>query len=441
MRILSQNPFNTETSTPIAIYTSSSLHNQMDVSVSLHDVLKFYISGVCKEALLSPLSSPHPPSSEQLWKSIRQVREVLILLATVMGAFPRKKLDQISRLSRQSLALENRYYRVEKLGEDMAILRQWARNAQDAQWDVQSAVRLLSGSAGPHLPRLLPDLLISAKKPFVVVQSAGARSEALETRLQARVMEKFCALKTEKRIPERAQLEFLPGAEIAVSSSDFRFVAIFDTKRWFVLEARLFGSDFGAAAFRSVLQAAKEDEIVSTAFRVASLARLRQMTADASLMAKDANSMIGAVDRDPDDHSKVTIVFCPSAGVSALMGLSIGSDGDLQVSRIVDDEQMESVEYSQLTRFDEVAHSFFRVIKKAVIKKATAVLQESGMKVFSIADGELLVDGGGVMCLLSLKPKGIIWITCPALGPDGRSSSLVSLPAVIKEIVRAVSGM
>ena len=111
----------------------------MDVSVSLQDIIKFYIGQCCYEKLHTTMGA-QPPSTEQLWATVREVREILILITTLMGAFPRKRLEQIARLNRKALALENKLHRVEKLGEDFVMLHSGRK-----------APRILSGTLGLRL--------------------------------------------------------------------------------------------------------------------------------------------------------------------------------------------------------------------------------------------------------------------------------------------------
>ena len=403
----------------------------MDVSVSLQDILKYYLNDICLKELLSTCGNS-PPSSEELWRSVRKTREILILLATVLGAFPRKKLEQISRLSRKSLALENRFYKVERLGEDMAALRGWVRNAQDGQWSIGQATRMLGFDRNESLPMLTSDLILSVKKPFVVVRYAGKESENLQLRLSERLLGRLAVWKKERVVPERVHLEICSGAEVIVSSfGEFKIKAIFDTKRWFILEADLFdGRNFQVAeAFRNLLQNSCEDKLIPCAFRVVSRARLRQWVLDAGLKKFG----LSAVERTGENALFIKFRYCTSAPLHCFLTAEIGTDGDLLVTQSIDGIQ--EIITPVPSSFDDLSQMFYNKIKKAIINQVPASIPHC--KLFTIGEGDLLAEVNGVLFLIGVTFKGSLSVRAPALmASETRTSSLPSLQSLLEDLSR-----
>ena len=395
----------------------------MDVSVSIQDVLKFYIGTACYDKLQSTLSAN--PSTEQLWFCVREIREVLLLVSTLLGAFPRKKLEQISRLNRKSLTLENRLHRVEKLGEDFVMLRQWTRSAQDAQWNIHAAASLHArGSPAPGLPALTGDLLLSHKKPFVVVNEVKKCAVEIQRRQRAILHAKFQQLKSEGKIPHRVEYAFLEDSSIRVKSpGEFEFTGIYDGKRWFIVKASLVANDKAGLGFREVLQQAAADDVIQTAFRICARAKIRQWALDASA---SEGGFVHSVERQP----VLKVGVCQGAPFPCYMSATVGDDGDF----VVMTEPACALEPRGMT-FKTCMEVFIASVRLKVMKGCVSELSKAGIAVYNVGGGELLAIQNEMMFLISLGPRGTPLIKCPLrLGSEVKKSTISSLPQVLVDL-------
>jgi len=393
----------------------------MDVSVSIQDIIKYYIGSCCFDKLQTTLSG-HPPSTEQLWATVREVREILILITTLLGAFPRKRLEQISRLNRKSLALENKLHRVEKLGEDFVMLRQWTKSAQDSQWDIAAASALLK-SDFQALPLLTGDLIVSHKKPFVVVSSLKSRASEVQKRLHVLFACKFENLKNTRKIPERTEYEFFEDASIEIrSSNEFDSSGIFDGKRWFVVKAKLHACLEASDAFREVLQRADPEKIIQTAFRICTKAKMRRWATMASTLEDE---FIYSVERQP-----LKISFCQAASFPCYLTASVAEDGDMCLTA-----EPACSDLSGLDSFQVTIEKFVKSVRKRVMKAASTEMSRSGMNVFSVGVGELLVINRCTTFLVSLGTRGNPTVKCPSrLGDEAKKTTIASLPQLILDL-------
>ena len=381
------------------------------MEIPFPDLVRFYVSHVSQTALAAAVESQR---LEDLWAATRTVRECLILLATVLGAFPRKKLEQISRLKRKALDLENSMHKIDRLGEDMVLLRLWCRNAQDAQLPIETAVRLVTAGKDERLlPSLTADLVLCAKLPYVVVDKCTGDISGL---LQSKVARQFAVWKANGEIPERATLQFAADGVLEISSlsGDFSVKCVYDMKRWFVVEARIFGNL--SENFKTVVQQFP----VKRAFQVAALCKLRQWYMEASGKQKLPDSSITAVEFEDQKRLKIQIA------ADLWVELFLAGDGDLHATdELVDLTQPMEISINKLARV-------WAEKKLDLLSDELATVGGSQFPTLRIENGLIILVNCKHLVLLELTAKGKAKLVCSDLVEE----RTVYVSGVVNELVR-----
>ena len=247
----------------------------------LKDLLSFYV-GKCRSELMSV--SEDPVRAESMFEAVRRVREIMILMSCMVGAFTPSEIGALHRLDQIRLVAENESAQMLRIGEDMALLRLWVKSATDVQWNVCDAVRLMRTGRLTNtsaFPEMTTDLLTSVKKPFIVPSVLPANSEFIRQNLRTSILSQFNRAKQEAPlIPDRVQIDFSQEDDsvIIFAETEFKLRGIFDHRRWTVIEAQILDDVAGAYKCRQILQALSSSSIgdMSTALlRMATAQKLK----------------------------------------------------------------------------------------------------------------------------------------------------------------------
>ena len=230
----------------------------------LKDLLSFYVSK-CRSELVSV--SEDPVRAETMFDAVRRVREIMILMSCMVGAFTPSEIVALHRLDQIRLVAENEAAQMLRIGEDMALLRLWLKSAADAQWNVPDAVRVLRTgrlTKSSAFPEMTLDILTSVKKPFIVPHGLPANADSIRRTLRTSVLAQFSRAKDEPPfVPRRVELSFSPDDDsvILYAKDEFKIRGIFDHRRWTVIEAQILDDAAGAFKCRQVLQAISPSSI------------------------------------------------------------------------------------------------------------------------------------------------------------------------------------
>jgi hypothetical protein len=263
----------------------------------LKDLLSFYVSK-CRNELVGV--SEDPVRAETMFEAVKRVREILILMSCMVGAFTPSEIAALHRLDQIRLVAENEAAQMLRVGEEMALLRMWLKSAVDPQWNVEDAIRLLrSGRLTPSssFPEMTRDLLTSVKKQFIVPSSLPANYEGVRAILRASISAQFARAKQEPPfVPQRVTLAFEEEDDSVILSSfsEFRIKGIFDHRRWTVIEAQILDDEAGRHHCRHVLQAVSSSsisEMCVAALRMATAQKLKNFQDEAVALTKSWTSI------------------------------------------------------------------------------------------------------------------------------------------------------
>lgn len=247
----------------------------------LKDLLSFYVSK-CRSELVGV--SEDPVRAETMFDAVRRVREIMILMSCMVGAFTPSEIGALHRLDQIRLVAENEASQMLRIGEDMALLRLWLKSAVDCQWSVGDAVRILRTGRLTNtsaFPEMTIDLLTSVKKPFIVPSGLPSNSESIRRTLRASILTQFSRAKQNPPyIPTRVEMSFSPEDDsvIITAKNEFRLKGIYDHRRWTVIEAQILDDVSGAFKCRQILQAlssASIDEMCTALLRMATAQKLK----------------------------------------------------------------------------------------------------------------------------------------------------------------------
>ena len=264
----------------------------------MRDLLQFYVSK-CRTELLSV--SNDQVLADDIFKAVRRVRELMLIMSCMVGAFTPSEIASLNRLDQIRLVAENEAAQMLRIGEEMALLRLWMRTAVGPQWNVGDAIRILrTGQALPssRFPEMTCDLLTSIKKPFVVPSSLPANAESVREILRESIHIQFTQAKLNHPfIPDRVQLVFNSDDDSVTISApqEFKIRGIYDHRRWTIMEAEIL-NDVGSRECRQILQAlniSSIGEMCAAALRMATAHRLKviQEEAHAILASKISSSL------------------------------------------------------------------------------------------------------------------------------------------------------
>ena len=252
----------------------------------MRDLLQFYVSK-CRTELLSV--SNDQVLADDIFRAVRRVRELMLIMSCMVGAFTPSEIAALNRLDQIRLVAENEAAQMLRIGEEMALLRLWTRTAVGPQWNVPDAIRILrSGRSLPssRFPEMTCDLLTSIKKPFVVPSSVPGNAESVREILRESIQIQFSQAKlNEPFIPDRVQLSFnFDDDSVTIfSPEEFKIRGIYDHRRWTIMEAEIL-NDVGSRQCRQILQAmniGSIGEMCAAALRMATAHRLKVMQEEA----------------------------------------------------------------------------------------------------------------------------------------------------------------
>lgn len=262
----------------------------------LKDLLHFYVTQ-CRTELLR--ATEDAVRAETLFDSVRRVRELMLLMSCMVGAFTPSEIAALNRLDQIRLVAENESAQMLRVGEDMALLRMWLKTGLDCQWNVVDAMKLLRFgqlSNSSSLPEMTVDLLTSCKKPFIVPSSLPSNAESIRRVLQTSIASQFAQAKAEfPYVPERVRIGFNTEDDSVslFSEGEFRIKGIFDHRRWTVIEAQILDDAAGAFQCRQILQALSTSsisEMCVAALRMATAQKMKVMQDEATALVGDASN-------------------------------------------------------------------------------------------------------------------------------------------------------
>ena len=230
----------------------------------LKDLLSFYVSK-CRSELVNV--SEDPVRAETMHEAVKRVREVMILMSCMVGAFTPSEISALHRLDQIRLVAENEAAQMLRVGEDMALLRLWLKSAGDSHWNVTDAIKLLRTgklSSASSFPEMTTDLLTSVKKPYVVSSTLPSNSASIRRILQTSITSQFSRAKLEPPfVPDRIKLEFSEEDDSVCLSAagEFYIKGIFDHRRWTIIEAQILDDVAGRRQCRQILQAISNSSI------------------------------------------------------------------------------------------------------------------------------------------------------------------------------------
>ena len=263
----------------------------------LKDLLSFYVSK-CRNEFVG--MSEDPVRAETMFEAVKRVREIMILMSCMVGAFTPSEIAALHRLDQIRLVAENEAAQMLRVGEEMAMLRLWLKSAVDPQWNVEDAIRLLhSGrmTSSSSFPEMTSDLLTSVKKQFIVPSSLPANHESVRKILRTSIYTQFAKAKQEPPyVPARVSLEFsdVDDSVILTCPSEFQIRGIFDHRRWTIIEAQILEDEAGRSQCRQVLQAISNSsisEMCTAALRMATAQKLKEFQDEAVSLTKSWTSI------------------------------------------------------------------------------------------------------------------------------------------------------
>jgi hypothetical protein len=273
------------------------------------------------------------------------------------------------------------------------------------------------------MPSLTLDLILSAKKPFVVVSGVAQNAAKIERRLGLIFGAKFKSLKKEGKIPERTEFLFQADASIEIKADgEFEFTGIFDGKRWFIVTAKLAVCPEASDGFREVLQRASPEDVIQTAFRVCARAKIRQWGQEASALEE---GFIYSVERHP-----FKISLCQGSPFPCFITATLGDDGDFVLTT-----EPACPDVRREDGFQIVLEKVIRVIRAKVMKNVTAELVNARFEVFTVGDGELLAIKNGVLSQVGIGPRGQPIVKCPSmLGSEVKKTTIGSVAQLLLDL-------
>ena len=270
----------------------------------MRDLLQFYVSK-CRTELLSV--SNDQVLADDIFKAVRRVRELMLIMSCMVGAFTPSEIAALNRLDQIRLVAENEAAQMLRIGEEMALLRLWTRTAVGPQWNIPDAIRILrTGQALPssRFPEMTCDLLTSIKKPFIVPSSLPSNSDSVRAVLRESIHIQFSQAKlTHPFIPDRVQLSFNSDDDSVTISSpeEFKIRGLYDHRRWTIMEAEIL-NDVGSRECRQILQAlniGSIGEMCAAALRMATAHRLKVMQEEAhALLASKIRSPVFSIKKE-----------------------------------------------------------------------------------------------------------------------------------------------
>jgi hypothetical protein len=396
----------------------------MDVSVPFSDVLHFYTQQSL--SLLHDLTrSPTQLTDlESVWLCTRKIREFLIILATLLGGFPRKKLEQINQLKRKALNLEQKMHIVNCLGDDMVMLRFWVKGAVDREWAVEEAMRLVARRS-LYLPSLMSDMILCQKQPFVTRRLTKEQELLADEILRSKLSLLFSHWQNTGEIKETCRWEIQSGGMVTLwnfvnNQTEFKIRAIFDTKQWFVIEAELFGHK-DLIAFREILQRSVKIEagdanapvnlkgnLFQKACRFASSARLRQWCYEAhQLKSSSSSSPIQGV--EISIQGTATFMFPRNLKIS----VTVNDHGKALFEKFSDNSE---ILLDQSLSLDLSLNDSFSVFMEKVWNFIRLNLLHSLPKEWQIlGENVRLRDFRGHKILVYVNHRGQLCLKCPSL--------------------------
>jgi hypothetical protein len=270
----------------------------------MRDLLQFYVSK-CRAELLSV--SDDQVLADDIFKAVRRVRELMLIMSCMVGAFTPSEIAALNRLDQVRLVAENEAAQMLRIGEEMALLRLWTKTAIGPQWNIPDAIRILrTGRPLPssRFPEMTSDLLTSLTKPFIVPSSLPSNAESVKMILRESIQIQFSQAKTNHPfIPDRVQLSFNPEDDsVTISSSqEFKIRGIYDHRRWTIMEANIL-NDVSSRECRQILQSLNISSIAdmcAAALRMATAHRLKVMQEEAqAILASKVPSPVYSVKKE-----------------------------------------------------------------------------------------------------------------------------------------------
>ena len=357
----------------------------------MRDLLQFYVSK-CRAELLSV--SDEQVLADDIFKAVRRVRELMLIMSCMVGAFTPSEIAALNRLDQVRLVAENEAAQMLRIGEEMALLRLWTKTAIGPQWNVPDAIRILrTGRPLPssRFPEMTSDLLTSLTKPFIVPSNVPSNSESIKLILQESIQLQFSQAKTSHPfIPDRVQLSFNTEDDSVTISSpqEFKIRGIYDHRRWTIMEADIL-NDVGARQCRQILQSLNISSIAdmcAAALRMATAHRLKVMQEEAqAILASKIPSPVFSVKKETAGLGHgFTVCLYPKLEENFYAKFEMNFDnGDFIVSTNIDEFQIDitTPTFSQyIASFEsKIRHHVFTTLSAQIQNETTLLITKSAL--------------------------------------------------------------
>lgn len=393
----------------------------------LRDLLQFYVSRCQKELLFG---TGGDVDAQQLFEAVQRVRELMLLMSCMVGAFTPSEIQALNRLEQVRLVAENQSAQMLRIGEDMAMLRLWMKTALDPQYNMVDAVKILSTGRMRPLPEMTLDLLTSFKKPFIV--PTVLPDPSIGQSLRELITFEFRRAKSHPPyIPSRIALSFHPDDDsvIITSPGEFHIRGIFDKRSWTIMEAQILDDTQGAPMCRRILQLTCRNstiaEMCCAILKMATAQRIKVMYDEAA----------GLID-------KKTVVCSLSKSQSGLgQGFKAGLFKRLDVvvefgmNQETGDLQVGSLDGLEGKTFFQIIDIVIAQIETQVMTDLARLLVDRGVSAI-VAGNVLVVDA---VVIVVLTPNGLLSVSAPSVGTHSSVTCLVpseNEPGTVLDIVK-----